>query len=126
MVTKTSQGCVVSEKVNAHQNRKDCGMPMLVGCLETSGFWARLVVNTTRSGWQGKNVHGGREVDYSLKEKKKGIRWVEEDEKGAPNAPPKERGTGIYIELRGLNTGSKRISHTVTGPEALQSQCRFS
>jgi len=59
-------------------------------------------------------------------QKEKGIRWVEEDENDAPNALPRKRGTEIYIELRGLNTGSKRISHTVTGPEALRSQCRFS
>ena len=55
-------------------------------------FWARLVVNITRSGWRGKNACGGREIGYSL-EKKKGIRWVEQDEKKVPNAPPKERGT---------------------------------
>ena len=36
MVIKTRQGCVASENVNAHQNRRDYGMPMLVGCVETN------------------------------------------------------------------------------------------
>lgn len=35
--------------------------------------------------------------------------------KNAPDALPRERRAEIYIELRGLNTGSKRISHAVTG-----------
>ena len=54
---------------------------------------ARLVVNITRSGWRGKNVCGGREVGYSLEKKARGIRWVEDEKKNVPNAPPKERGT---------------------------------
>ena len=34
------------------------------------GFWARLMVNITR---RGKNVCGGRQVDYNLKKKRKGL-----------------------------------------------------
>ena len=58
--------------------------------------------------------------------RKKGIKWVEEDGNTAPDALPREHGAEIYIELRGRNTGSKRISHTVTGPEARPSQWRLS
>ena len=75
-------------------------------------------------------VVGGREVHDGLKKgenkKKKGIRLMKRMKTTRQTLSPENGATEIYIELRGLNTGSKRISHTVTGPEALRSQCRFS
>jgi len=107
-------------------------MPMLCGLFGNERkCWARLVTyRQDHKEWMERPLGGGMEVEKERKKERKKktrvIKRVEEDENNAPDALPRERGTEIYIELRGLNTGSKRISHTVTGPEALRSQCRLS
>ena len=134
---KSRQDRRVSERVNAQQDKKIAECRCDVVCLEANvvaGEDSRCTDKIKKSGCSGckvlrqgrMSVVVGRSMTVSRKKKNKGIRWAEEDENSAPDALPRERDAEIYNELCGLNTGSKRVSRKVTGPEALRSQCRFS